>query len=62
MNLLWAAGKLADFGIRLGLEPVPGVPLRRHPGHAQHPPALPVHPPRTQPGRRRLNPKSPGWA
>ena len=26
-NLLWAAGKLADFGIGLGLEPVPGVLL-----------------------------------
>ena len=24
-NLLWAAGKLADYGIGLGLEPVPGV-------------------------------------
>jgi hypothetical protein len=23
-NLLWAAGKLAGFGIGLGLEPVPG--------------------------------------
>ena len=26
-NLLWAAGKLADFGIGLGLEPVPDVLL-----------------------------------
>ena len=26
-NLLWAAGKLADFGIGLGLDPVPGVLL-----------------------------------
>ena len=24
-NLLWAAGRLADYGIGLGLEPVPGV-------------------------------------
>jgi integrase len=27
-NLLWAAGKLAGYGIGLGLEPVPGVLLR----------------------------------
>jgi hypothetical protein len=26
-NLLWAAGKLAGYGIGLGLEPVPGVLL-----------------------------------
>src|SRR5882724_3936191 len=26
-NLLWAAGKLADWGIRLGLDPVPAVLL-----------------------------------
>ena len=26
-NLLWAAGRLADYGIGLGLEPVPGVLL-----------------------------------
>ncbi|HEY2128341.1 MAG TPA: hypothetical protein VGH77_14255 [Streptosporangiaceae bacterium] len=26
-NLLWAAGKLADYGLGLGLEPVPGVLL-----------------------------------
>jgi integrase len=26
-NLLWAAGKLAEYGIGLGLEPVPGVLL-----------------------------------
>ena len=26
-NLLWTAGKLADFGIGLGLDPVPGVLL-----------------------------------
>src|SRR5579872_2821088 len=26
-NLLWAAGKLADYAIGLGLEPVPGVLL-----------------------------------
>jgi len=32
-NLLWAAGKLADFGIGLGLEPVPGVLL--HPSAAE---------------------------
>ena len=28
-NLLWAAGKLADFGLGLGLEPVPEVLLDR---------------------------------
>ena len=32
-NLLWAAGKLADFGIGLGLEPVPEVLL--HPSAAE---------------------------
>ena len=32
-NLLWAAGKLADFGIGLGLEPVPEVVL--HPSTAE---------------------------
>jgi len=32
-NLLWAAGKLADYGIGLGLEPVPGVLL--HPSVAE---------------------------
>jgi hypothetical protein len=32
-NLLWAAGKLADFGIGLGLEPVPEVLL--HPSVAE---------------------------
>jgi integrase len=32
-NLLWAAGKLADYGIGLGLEPVPGVLL--HPSTAE---------------------------
>jgi len=32
-NLLWAAGKLADYGIGLGLEPVPGVLL--HPSAAE---------------------------
>jgi hypothetical protein len=26
-NLLWAAGKLADYGLGLGLEPIPGVLL-----------------------------------
>ena len=26
-NLLWAAGKLADYGLGLGLEPVPEVLL-----------------------------------
>jgi len=32
-NLLWAAGKLADYGIGLGLEPAPGVLL--HPSTAE---------------------------
>ena len=32
-NLLWAAGKLADYAIRLGLEPVPEVLL--HPSVAE---------------------------
>jgi integrase len=32
-NLLWAAGKLADYGIGLGLEAVPGVLL--HPSTAE---------------------------
>jgi integrase len=32
-NLLWAAGKLADFGVGLGLEPVPEVLL--HPSVAE---------------------------
>ena len=32
-NLLWAAGKLADYGLGLGLEPVPGVLL--HPSVAE---------------------------
>jgi integrase len=32
-NLLWAAGKLADWAIRLGLEPVPEVVL--HPSTAE---------------------------
>jgi len=32
-NLLWAAGKLADYAIGLGLEPVPGVLL--HPSTAE---------------------------
>jgi len=32
-NLLWAAGKLADYGIGLGLDPVPGVLL--HPSVAE---------------------------
>jgi integrase len=32
-NLLWAAGKLADYAIPLGLEPVPGVLL--HPSVAE---------------------------
>ncbi len=32
-NLLWAAGKLADYAIRLGLEPVPEVVL--HPSTAE---------------------------
>ena len=32
-NLLWAAGKLADYAIRLGLEPVPEVVL--HPSVAE---------------------------
>ena len=32
-NLLWAAGKLADYAIGLGLEPVPGVVL--HPSVAE---------------------------
>jgi hypothetical protein len=32
-NLLWAAGKLADYAIGLGLEPVPGVLL--HPSVAE---------------------------
>jgi len=32
-NLLWAAGKLADYAIGLGLEPVPGVML--HPSVAE---------------------------
>ena len=32
-NLLWAAGKLADYGIGLGLEPVPEVLL--HPSVAE---------------------------
>ncbi len=32
-NLLWAAGKLADYGIGLGLEPVPKVML--HPSVAE---------------------------
>jgi hypothetical protein len=32
-NLLWAAGKLAGYGIGLGLEPVPGVLL--HPSVAE---------------------------
>jgi len=32
-NLLWTAGKLADYGIGLGLEPVPGVLL--HPSVAE---------------------------
>ena len=31
-NLLWAAGRLADYGIGLGLEPVPEVLL--------HPPVI----------------------
>jgi len=42
-NLLWAAGKLADWGIRLGLDPVPAVLL--HPSvierFAAHAPGLP---------------------
>jgi hypothetical protein len=33
-NLLWAAGKLADYGIGLGLEPVPEVLGPRPPGRA----------------------------
>src|SRR6266849_9671628 len=41
-NLLWAAGRLADYGIGLGLEPVPGVLL--HPSvierFAAHAPGL----------------------
>jgi integrase len=41
-NLLWAAGKLADWGIRLGLDPVPEVLL--HPSvtgrFAAHAPGL----------------------
>ena len=32
-NLLWAAGKLADYAIGLGLEPVPDVVL--HPSVAE---------------------------
>jgi integrase len=32
-NLLWAAGKLADYGLGVGLEPVPGVLL--HPSVAE---------------------------
>jgi hypothetical protein len=32
-NLLWAAGKLADYGIGLGLDPVPEVLL--HPSTAE---------------------------
>ena len=32
-NLLWAAGKLADYGLGLGLEPVPGVLL--HPSSVE---------------------------
>jgi len=32
-NLLWAAGKLADYGLGLGLEPVPEVLL--HPSVAE---------------------------
>jgi integrase len=32
-NLLWAAGKLADYGLGLGLEPAPGVLL--HPSTAE---------------------------
>jgi integrase len=32
-NLLWAAGKLADYGLGLGLDPVPGVLL--HPSVAE---------------------------
>ncbi len=43
-NLLWAAGKLADWGLGLGLEPVPGVLL--HPSvierFAAHAPGLPA--------------------
>jgi len=41
-NLLWAAGKLADYGIGLGLEPVPGVlPHRSVTGRfAAHSPGL----------------------
>ncbi len=42
-NLLWAAGKLADWGIGLGLEPVPQILL--HPSvierFAAHAPGLP---------------------
>src|SRR5258708_40164031 len=41
-NLLWAEGRLADYGIGLGLEPVPGVLL--HPSvierFAAHAPGL----------------------
>jgi len=41
-NLLWAAGKLADYGMSLGLDPVPGVLL--HPSvierFAAHSPGL----------------------
>jgi len=41
-NLLWAAGKLADYGLGLGLEPVPGILL--HPSvierFAAHAPGL----------------------
>jgi integrase len=43
-NLLWAAGKLADWGIGLGLEPVPEILL--HPSvierFAAHAPGLPA--------------------
>jgi hypothetical protein len=43
-NLLWAAGKLADYGMGLGLEPVPPVLL--HPSvierFAAHAPGLPA--------------------
>ncbi len=41
-NLLWAAGKLADYGLGLGLEPVPEVLL--HPTLAGRCPTAPPQP------------------
>jgi integrase len=49
-NLLWAAGKLADYALGLGLEPVPGVLL--HPSVAER--STRCAPGRSGPARRTL--------